>query len=350
METHRRYLSIDILKGIGIIYMIILHQLIWLFIEADTGGLRFDAAKSVIINFAQTGLHVLAMQLPVLAGFTFFVFVKRKKCNWPFILKRAFFLLILGFLMNYLTWGVSYLPDTFDWDVLQFISLSMIITYFFMRFFPKRYGIMILTLLGAISFFLADKFPLGFLRKFYLYRIIIGDVWGQNYWPFFPWFSIFVLGVIIGNIYLGKDKKRMKIAIFTGVIALLISIFSGNFLPEVNLSNIWGPFIFKPSPLFVLGVIGFSLVSIPFLHFLFIHYPGIKNKFQNSIIIYYGKGILWIYLLSIIVFYHLTELIMSFFHLNFTKTLILLPFMVFIKLTFSYLIGKKVAYSKKIKY
>jgi len=344
MENSKRYLSVDFLKALGVIYMVVLHQIIWVFIEGDVGGLRYEQSYSIIINLSRTGLHVLSMQLPVLAGLTFFLAIRNKVITWFNIFKRALLLVSLGFLKNYLAWGVA---CTFDWDVLPFIALSMVVSYPFIKKPAGLRGFIGLIILAVISLFFSNRFPLPAFRDSYLYLVFFGDARGQNYWPFCPWFSIFSAGIIIGHVLSTENRRNISRLLVSGVILFTISVFSGKFLPAIDASNIWGPSVFKPSWLFVLGIIGFSLISIPAAYLFFQHSPRIRQIFKESILSYYARGILWIYLLTIIADFRLTDFLFTSFNISFKKSLVILPFLTLAVLFFSYLVGRLVFPHKK---
>ncbi len=131
-----RHLSLDVLKGLGIFYLIVLHQLVWFFTQADGYGLLFKEAYSLcyILGY-KSGLHCLGFQVPMLAGITFYFTYNRKNISFSYVIKRALLLSFLGFMMNFLTWGMSY---AFDWDVLQFIAVSMVFSYLIFKL-PNKF-------------------------------------------------------------------------------------------------------------------------------------------------------------------------------------------------------------------
>jgi len=349
MRNQQRYLSLDILKGIGIIYLIFTHQIIWLYIKGDAGGLIYPESLP-IFYFFRTGFHVLGYQIPLLAGVTFFLTLKLKVMSAATLIKRAFLLAALGYLMNLLAWGPYDLWDFFDWDVLQFIALSMIVTYPIIKKLSTRWSAAILFLLGAIAIYLSDQFPYPDFQELYFYKIIIGDTLGEHYWPFFPWFGIFASGVLIGMLLIENDKRKLMIMAGIGFIMVLHSSYSGNFTPTENFDNTWGTALFKPSPYFVTGIIGGSLLWIVLMQFLFERFSSLKRFFEKSIFVYYGTGILWIYILTTIIGYHITTIARYQFRPNFKESLVLFPILILMNLAVGYIIGKFTTDRKKITY
>jgi len=341
----KRYLSLDILKAVGIIYLIILHHTVWMFIQGDVGGLIFPEAHDLVYNFYRTsGLGVLGFQVPILAGVTFYLMLHKKNMSWTSVVKRAAGLSILGFLMNGLAWGWGSL---WTWDVLQFIPLSMVIAYPFLRWRKEDLGCCILLVLSIVALVFADQFPFG--RQFadyYFYKVIIGDLSGSNYWALCPWFSIFVCGIFMGKFFFLHERPKTAYWILLGAVFLLSAVVSGKFLPNTNLDHIWGPFLFKPSILYVVGIMGFSLIAVSGTHFLLQQYPVLNDKLQKSWLIYYSKGILWIYIVSTIAGYHGTNIVRNYFALDFSKSIYALIILISLNLLLSYHIGKFVSRQK----
>jgi len=348
ISEHQRYVSLDILKAIGIIYLIILHQIIWLFIKDDTGGLFFEEASGIVLGyFSRFGIHAFGGQLPLLAGTTFFLALHSKYVQWNDMLKRTLLLAALGFLMNVLTWGFD---DFFDWDILQFLALSFLIIFPILKIFSRRKAMIILTIAGFTALCLSEYFPILDYHKNYLYIIIFGDVIGGHYWPLLPWFSLVVCGIWAGRVLLKNNTKELIILASVGSVLLCMSIVSGKFLPPTDLSHVWGPALFSPSPYFVCGMMGFGFLGISLLELSFKHFPQFKSMMERSFLIYYGQGILWIYLATTMIGFNVTEFLTINVGLNYQQSLKLLPILIMANLLFGFVIGKLISLRKKINY
>jgi len=67
---------------LGIIYLICLHEAVWIFADLVNGGLRYIEEPTLAIHFGFfSGLHVLGFQVPLLAGKTFLIAFRIKKAN-----------------------------------------------------------------------------------------------------------------------------------------------------------------------------------------------------------------------------------------------------------------------------
>ncbi len=348
MRISKRYVSIEFLKAVGIMYMIALHQLAWLFIKGDTGGLRYLQAEPVARIFSRTGLHIFNAQLPLLAALVFYLYARRPEFTWMKTLQRAGWLAALEFLKNFLAWGVS---DTFDWDVLPFIGLCMLVSYPFIKKIKQPYGLCLLGILGAAAVALSDRFPFSsVLGGTYLYRIIFGDITGGNYWPLFPWFSLFFAGLILGHIFTEGNMRKMKLSVCAGFFLVGVSIVSGRYLPVIDFENIWGPAMFKPSPFFIFGILGTSMVIVPLTHMFLECFPAVKRSIRSSFLMALGQGVLWIYLSTIFIGYTATGILTIVYRFTFRQSVILWPVLTGITLVLAYAIGRIAQRRRVIEY
>jgi hypothetical protein len=131
-----------------------------------------------------------------------------------------------------------------------------------------------------------------------------------------------------------------------GFIMVIHSAYGGRFFPIVDFNNIWGPAFFKPDPFFVTGIIGGSLMLIAALQILFERFPLVMNLFKRSVLVYYGTGILGIYILTTVLGYHMTVIAQNSFHPDFKGSLVIFSILVLMNLVLGYGIGK-VAYNRK---
>lgn len=298
----KRLTSIEVLKGLGIIYLIGLHEWVWFFLDLSTYQLRYEQMQGVFPLFGYFGLHVLGFEVPLLAGITYYLALNRKKLTFGMILKRALILIGLGYTVNFMCWGV---PGLLSWDVLHFIGLSMIISYPLLRCLPENIRLFGPAMIGICALFYSSKFPLSGYAGSYAYEVIIGSPTGEHFWPFCPWYFVFSTGFLIGYVFEKKDARYLRALLILGVVFILSSFWTKAFLPVVTM-ELWGPPMFKPSPFYVLGIAGTSILMILGLEYLFKIKPGIKRTVEKSFVVLMGRSILWIYLLNTIVGYHTT--------------------------------------------
>ncbi|MDF1683094.1 MAG: heparan-alpha-glucosaminide N-acetyltransferase domain-containing protein [Legionellaceae bacterium] len=334
----RRYLSLDILKGIGMLYLVFLHQIVWILIKDDSGQLVFEQSYTFFYFFFHSIFGMLGFQVPLLAGITFFLDVRSRNCSWMYVGTRACIFIALGFLLNSLTWG---LREIFAWDVLGFIGLSMMLTYPLLKRCNDKTSFSILLSVGAVTLMLSDAFIFPEWQDHFLYYVFMGDPQGETYWALCPWFAIFVWGLFIGKIFALQQNKYLVWLACGGVVMIMISVLSGHFFPPVHIENIWGPALFKPHPLFIVGILGFSSVLIPLLDIYLEHRVSLKQKLDKLFWVYIGRGggTLWVYMLTIFIGYHLTVTIQNHVNLTYHSSLWVLSGLIFIQVCIAGAVG-----------
>ena len=119
-NKYERWQALDSVKAVGVLLMIILHVAIWWYIPLDYGGDRVPQLFYLFLPVLKfIGLFVII--LPITAGaslrFYFrdnirnnFALLKNKKPTR--VIKRAFLLICLGYLLNFLAWGKD---EFLDW-------------------------------------------------------------------------------------------------------------------------------------------------------------------------------------------------------------------------------------------
>lgn len=346
----QRYLTLDVLKGLGIFILIVCHHLAWVLIEGNVSGLRFAGSKEIFQWLVKIvfylGLPFWGFFLPFLAGTTAFFYLRKENVNFRSTIKRVGVLLFLGYVVNLLAWGVY---DVLAWDVLPFIALSILVSYPWVKRAKTVWGLAPLLVLGGLCLIFSQGFPLDHLGDFYLYKIIIGDSQGYNYWPFCPWYAVFSAGLWVGYLFERQRHKVIHMLPVLGCVLLVVSLTQDAITPVVNLNRIWGPVVFKPSPFYVIAVVGFGFVTIGFTERLLGRSARIKNYLQQSCVVIYGRAILWVYVFSTVLGYRMI-LFIDYFCMNIYQALFVLPFVTGLNLLASYGIAKWICGSQEINY
>ncbi|MFH1375908.1 MAG: acyltransferase family protein [Patescibacteria group bacterium] len=350
MIKEKRWAVLDIAKAIAVIFMILGHNLMWWY---TVGGHRFVAhfefeARLAPIIFGVAALFV--MTIPIIAGMALRFHFRRgwdeqkrklirgKAPALLTVVQLAIYISALGFLLNYLNWDWD---DAFNWNVLQFFALSLIVITLTLKFLSLDY---LLALAAAVLLSAA------WLREFfwrdgnfaYLETALFGEPSSSNVWPFFPWFAIVVFGFLIAQLYLlPKYRKRFsKILIVSGGILISTTLlFSGSLFYDLDFANVWGATIFQPPLTKVLGQLGFFAVLFAGLHYFFsqskLRPYGVINVFSH--------GILYIYLFHFTIGYQLTNAWKLQYEFK------LLGISLLLQLLVAYLIGAAVVFLKRRK-
>src|SRR5262245_57100006 len=116
----RRYLSIDILRGLAILLMIQVHFVENLSPREASSAMLYDASE-VLGAFA-------APIFTFVSGMSFYFWTEKMRTEkrpgtTRIALRRGLFLFVAGIVFNFAVW----LPeDTFNWDILTLIGTSLI--------------------------------------------------------------------------------------------------------------------------------------------------------------------------------------------------------------------------------
>ena len=335
----KRWLALDCFKAVAIFVMIVWHLSIWWVnlnpaIEKGllmVGFTPWPYLLQVIVAFSG---H-FSMSIPIVAGtalrFYLYKIEKQNKGNTlSLITKRAIALLVLGYIVNLLAFG----HDSWHlWNVLQLISLSMIIITVFMLYSSPYF-------LAALGF--AVIFAAPFIRNilqgvnYYPAFALIGDKFGDNIWSFFPWFGVIVYGFLIAHLYLRfrakKSEANLRLLLASAsLIIIFIALLKNKFFYAVDFQYPWGPLLFQPPTLTVLAQLSVFTILLVLFDFIF---SGTKIS-RFGIINVFSKGILWIYFVHMIVGFRLIKFLAD---NGFQNNLVLYFVMIFIFLL-SYAVG-----------
>lgn len=343
----KRWIALDCFKAAAVFVMIAWHLSIW-WVNLNpsigksllmVGVTPWPYLLQVIVAFSG---HFV-MSIPLIAGAALRFYMNKFNSSHgnkllAAVLKRAAALACLGFVMNLLAFGVEYWHL---WNALQLISISIVIIIIFMVYSSPY--------LLAISGFLAI-FTAPLIRDLlhnahnYFSFMLVGDQFGDNIWSFFPWYGVIVYGFLFVHLYLHfKDKHKKKILklflLGAGFFVIVLALAKNRFFYAVDLQYPWGPLLFQPHTLTVLAQLSVFSVLIIMMDFFS---PRMKTR-KFGIINVFSKGILWIYVVHMIVGFRLIEFLLD---NGFHDNAILFPVMLF-SLALSYCVGVFVL--KKVK-
>ncbi|WP_457752146.1 heparan-alpha-glucosaminide N-acetyltransferase [Thermococcus sp.] len=191
-----RYWEVDLLRGIGITMMIISnavtdfqfflgyseHPLFWRIFAITTASIFiFTSGLSFWISYSRT--------------------IRKNPKPYGKYLKRALKLIGLGLLITLIT--MSFDAGTIYFGILTFLGVSTLLGIPFCRLRKKN------LLAGPLIFIAWLLFirnlhgpiwllPIGVLPRFFM----------LDYFPIFPWFSLYLIGMGIGSIFYPGGKRR----------------------------------------------------------------------------------------------------------------------------------------------
>lgn len=205
--NYRRFIELDVLRGLAIIFMIFLH-ILW---DLDYFGIM--PINNEIYKFQK----IIPAMFFVLVGMCLIVSRNRQMSKPSFdekkydkhLLLRGLKILSLGVVITFIT--MLFLPDKpIFFGVLHCIGLSIILCIPFLKFksFNLLFGAMIIIAGLTMNLFpVEDPTILHLAVGFHQ-----GDVaqYTIDYFPLLPWFGISLLGIALGNILYRDNERRFK--------------------------------------------------------------------------------------------------------------------------------------------
>ncbi|MBT3336834.1 MAG: DUF1624 domain-containing protein [Anaerolineae bacterium] len=291
MPTKKRDYSLDILKGIGCLMMVVAHS------NLGLKGYRpyaFYAGLAPVLFFAVSG---------VTASFQSSRYRPRS------VLFAYFFLLLLGFSYNRIT-DVGFLEEI-NFDIIQLVAAGAVVIYLIEYYFDPP--LWLYPLLAGITF--ALKFFISFLVGGRTILGFTGVIVAPGIFPIFPWLFLFFLGVFT---YRTKNLYNLLLAILLGAFYILLPLWGF----DLDIKNKWnmsvGYFLLSSILVFISFFIIRTIslfqqrkgMQLPIflgkysLLFLYIHFPLVlflksKKIHHNIYVINQNPYLFWLLILSI---------------------------------------------------
>ncbi len=259
-----RYTSIDILRTIGIIVMVLVH-----FSENLAGATP---------RFAGLGAPVFAF----ISGISYFLWAQGQQARGKSELdisktsvRRGLFVIGLGFLFNILVW----LPeDTFTWDVLTFIGTALLVLNL-ARNIPIPVLVVGAILALGISPILRAlaEYPLYWENGYFDPDLTLSDLaigfLACGYFPFFPWIAYSLIGFVTASLVFGRHEAEKTYAgkvVMAGGLLMAIAataLLTRGFMPTmVSQKLVEGWTMFPPTIPYVLGTLGMGIFLFGITH------------------------------------------------------------------------------------
>ncbi|MBN1803009.1 MAG: DUF1624 domain-containing protein [Candidatus Lokiarchaeota archaeon] len=275
----RRLSSIDFVKGIAIIFIIIAH----------TSAAWFDENWVFLNGIVYAFLDIFGPSLFIFLSALSVVFsINRKKGVLPqnvirnMIFARGMMMLFIGSLINFALNG-SELPfprSLWGWNIISFIGLSQIVCYFTLKLSRSARAIVGTIIIFSSEMIRESLYILSQNNPFFETVFLILDS-DEATTTVLPWISICFITTIFGE-YLyeammeGTDeayKRLFNLFIFWGGIFLIFGITTGIETVNPTLGNINGR-LYKFD-------VYYTAIRQPF-----IHYPGmwkflVRGTFSN---------------------------------------------------------------------
>ena len=317
----KRIISIDVLRGIAIVFMALDH------VRDYFGACQYDYLDinhaSLTIFFTRFITHFFASGFILLAGFSIYLMKNKltKKELSMFLVKRGLFIIMLEVTWISLSWQFA-LYNYVLLQVLWVIGMSMIIMALFVRLPLKLclfislliifghnlldpYNEFLVNNIGWFASWLTTKDKIVFSNGFKLitsYSVI-------------PWLGIMLFGFSIGGIFRQKENIRRKNLLYVGLsfLALFVVLRLTNSYGAVNefivynnhaktIISFFNVMKYPPSLHFCCLTLGVLFVLLYVLDFI--------NVGENNVFLIFGNVPMFFYLLHIPIV-HLLAVIFS---------------------------------------
>lgn len=229
-------------------------------------------AASVFLILAGVGISLMSKK-----GFKSKSKELRKKIN-KILVKRSLFLFVFG----------MWLYLGFDWnaDILHYYGVYILLTIFFL-YKDKKFILISIILILIIStiFQINMDYTTGWNNNFTLYKDFntlkgfTRNLFFNGYYPIFPWFSLFLIGILFGRIDFYDEILIKNIASKTLIIAILTEFISYSIINLNNYSQLI-VYLFDTKPLnpTVLYIVSGASWAISFICFCIIISKYLKKS------------------------------------------------------------------------
>lgn len=204
----KRFIEIDIIRGLAIVLMIFGH-ILW---DLDYFGV-FTINSGIYSSLQK----FVPQMFFLIVGIGIIVSYKRKSLDsnqeknyYKHLIFRGLKVFSLGLVLS--AFSIIFMPNTpVIFGVLHCIGLSIILSVPFLML--RKYNLIFAAILLIIGFWFSQIN----IQNPTLLHLIIGlhpaEVWTftVDYFPILPWFGIVVLGIAVGGFLYCGDKRRFRI-------------------------------------------------------------------------------------------------------------------------------------------
>lgn len=301
----KRIQAIDLARGISVLMVIIVHTL-WIYGDIQT---QSESWLGSVIHMIGKGTPMFLIAMGV-------SFTLSRNQSILLSIRRAFYILGVGYLMNLLKFLVPVwldtVPDNFiqayGWtkpvtfsnmlymlgtgDILQLAGVSLLFMGVVNKVSKNKYVPLVIALCIILTTKVFHGFRLGIVGVDYVLDLLWGAEWNV-YFAVFPWFSFILIGVFFGKWYKETNKSNNYIflrMLIGGIVLMLI----GGVLCYSDYQYHFGDYFhLGPGGAFYLA--GFNLVLLWIAHIMV---TRIKANAVFNFFYYCSKRVTTIYLIQ----------------------------------------------------
>ena len=289
-----RYASIDVLRTVAIVLMVVVH-----FMENLAGA-----------DWAPAGLG--APLFTFLVGLSYRLWLNSQEAKGvdetdvsKITIRRGLFLFALGFAFNVCVW----LPnDAFNWDVLTLIGTALLVLNV-VRNLPLPLPVFI----GIVAFALGPvlrtmtDYPSywtdGYFDPDFTPSDVLAGFLANGYFPLFPWLLYPLAGFVAGSLVFADPARpapSVRPLALVGAALIVVAVAALWLAPASgHLSTRWT--MFPASVVYVTGTLGGALLSFALMHRWVDRNPNIANGRFVRVCETFSKHSLSMYLLHHVV-------------------------------------------------
>lgn len=347
-----RILAIDFARGVSVLMVVIVHTL-WIYGNITT---QSETWLGSAIHFIGKGTPMFLIAMGV-------SFTLSRNQSVLLSIKRAFYILGMGYLMNFLKFVlpvlVGIMPDNFieayGWtapatldnmiymlgtgDILQLAGVSLLVMGLINRISKNKYIPLIIALFIAVLTKEVHGFQVGIVGVDYILDLLWGAEWNV-YFAVFPWFSFILIGMFFGMWYKEQHKSDaylFKKMLFAGVALMIL----GGGLCYYNYEYHFGDY-FHLGPGGTLYLAGFNLLLMWIANVLV---TRIKENSVFRFLYYCSKRVTTIYVLQW-VFICWGMGLLGYQQFGVSGVLMLIPFYILLTLGVQRFVLDKILFSK----
>ncbi len=283
VNTNKRIIGLDFARALAMFGMLLVNFMV--ITGAEGNGPPFlitfmsifeGRASALFVILAGTGITLMTRS--AVASNEQIKISSSRKTIW----KRSLFLFILGLLLYVMEW---------TGDILHYYGVYLFVAAFLITVRKK-----VLLLLSIIILLIAQSLQLTFNTfegwggptpfinyvDFWTIKGFLRNLFFNGYHPIFPWFSFFLIGMIIGRLDLHNKKIRERLLLLGITITILTELLSKGlthfFIPYIGKEA--ATFLFNTGPilpniLYILSATGSAIAIL-------IMCLNIAEKYTNS--------------------------------------------------------------------
>ncbi|WP_052248475.1 heparan-alpha-glucosaminide N-acetyltransferase domain-containing protein [Chryseobacterium taiwanense] len=225
MEQHnKRILALDLIKGMSVIGMIIIHTVL---IYANVKS-QYETTIGSFIVFLGRGTSIFLICMGI-------TFMTSRHQSLKSALKRGILLVFAGLFMNFMKFMIpvifNFAPDNFiqkyEWhaplhqqyiylvqlgDILQLAGMSLLFIGFIRKYVKNKYIILAIGLFVALISREVSGLNLDYPVINYVLDLLFNtDYPAYVYFPVFPWMAFIIIGMFFGKWFqeLNYDTKKI---------------------------------------------------------------------------------------------------------------------------------------------